>query len=159
MIGLKHDIDETKPVPRVVAINRSSIKGVPKQTVDFGEFIVDFGLKDDAHGGKGHRQVSLLGQESIDSMCELGIAGLGPGTFAENITTENIVLYQLKPGDVLQIGDTVLKVTQIGKKCHQGCAIFRQTGKCVMPREGIFAKVVRGGKIYPGDKITVSENH
>lgn len=158
MMEPKLDNDGIKPVPRVVAINRSDIKGVPKKTMAFGEFIADFGLKDDAHGGKGHRQVSLLGRESIDSMSRLGIPGLGPGTFAENITTENILLYRLEPGNILKIGATVLEVTQIGKECHQGCTIFQQTGKCVMPHEGIFAKVVHGGMIYPGDKITIIEN-
>jgi MOSC domain-containing protein YiiM len=157
-MGSMLDNGEKQPVPRVVAVNRSSGKGVPKQTVAFGELITDYGLKDDAHAGKGHRQVSLLGMESINRMSGLGITGLGPGTFAENITTENIVLFKLKPGSILKIGTAVLEVTQIGKECHQGCAIYQQTGKCVMPREGIFAKVVHGGRIAPGTAIEVIGN-
>jgi MOSC domain-containing protein YiiM len=131
----------------VLAINISEKKGVPKKTIDQGEFIVDFGLKGDAHGGNWHRQVSLLGQESIDKMTAIGIKGLCSGKFAENITTEGIVLYELPVGTRLNIGDVLFEVTQIGKECHQKCAIFKLVGNCVMPKEGIFAKVLKAGII------------
>ncbi|HEX2945500.1 MAG TPA: MOSC domain-containing protein [Clostridia bacterium] len=139
----------------VLAINISEKKGVPKKTIDQGEFIVDFGLKGDAHGGNWHRQVSLLGQESIDKMTAIGIKGLCSGKFAENITTEGIVLYELPVGTRLNIGDVLFEVTQIGKECHQKCAIFKLVGNCVMPKEGIFAKVLKGGIIKKGDKIEI----
>jgi len=140
---------------KVVAINISEKKGVPKTPIDEGEFIVDFGLKGDAHGGNWHRQVSLLGKESIDKVAALGIKGLCTGKFAENITTEGIELYSLPVGTKLKIGEVVLEVTQIGKECHQKCAIFRKVGNCVMPKEGIFAKVLKSGVIRKGDDIEV----
>lgn len=140
---------------RVIAINISEKKGVPKTTTEQGEFIEDFGLKGDAHAGSGIRQVSLLGQESIDKIKALGVKGLCTGKFAENITTEGIVLYELKIGTRFKIRDVVFEVTQIGKECHQKCAIFRQVGDCVMPREGIFARILKGGVIRAGDEILV----
>lgn len=140
---------------KVLAINISEKKGVPKKTIEKGEFIVDFGLKGDAHGGNWHRQVSLLGQESIDKVAALGIKGLCTGKFAENITTEGIELYTLPIGALLKISDVILEVTQIGKECHQKCAIFQLVGDCVMPKEGIFAKVIKGGIIKKGDSIEV----
>lgn len=141
--------------PRVVAINTSDKKGIPKESIASGEFLVDFGLKGDAHGGNWHRQVSFLAQESIDRMTALGVSGLTPGKFAENITTENLVLYELKIGNRLRIGDVIFEVTQIGKECHQKCAIFHQVGECAMPNEGIFARVLQGGVIKPGMAIQV----
>lgn len=140
---------------KVLAINISEKKGVPKKTIEEGEFIVDFGLKGDAHGGNWHRQVSLLGQESIDKVAALEIKGLCTGKFAENITTEGIELYTLPIGALLKISDVILEVTQIGKECHQKCAIFQLVGDCVMPKEGIFAKVIKGGIIKKGDSIEV----
>lgn len=140
---------------KVLAINISEKKGVPKKTIEEGEFIVDFGLKGDAHGGNWHRQVSLLGQESIDKVAALEIKGLCTGKFAENITTEGIELYNLPIGALLKISDVILEVTQIGKECHQKCAIFQLVGDCVMPKEGIFAKVIKGGIIKKGDSIEV----
>jgi len=140
---------------RVLAINISEKKGVPKTAISEGEFIVDFGLKGDAHGGNWHRQVSFLGQESIDKVTAQGIEGLCTGKFAENITTEGIILYELPIGTKVQIADVIFEVTQIGKECHQKCAIFHQVGECVMPKEGIFAKVLRGGIIKAGDEINI----
>lgn len=140
---------------QVIGINISEKKGVPKTTIDEGEFIVDFGLKGDAHGGNWHRQVSFLGQESIDKMTELGIKGLCTGKFAENITTKGITLYTLPIGTRLTIGEVEFEVTQIGKECHQKCAIYHQVGDCIMPKEGIFAKVIRGGKVKKGDRIDI----
>ncbi|HEX3030599.1 MAG TPA: MOSC domain-containing protein [Clostridia bacterium] len=142
---------------RVVAINISEKKGVPKTTIDMGEFVENFGLKGDAHGGDWHRQVSLLGQESIDKVKALGVKGLCTGKFAENITTEGIELYSLPIGTMLDINGVILEVTQIGKECHQKCAIFRLVGDCVMPKEGIFARVVKGGVIKKDDNIKVLE--
>lgn len=140
---------------RVVAINISEKKGVPKKTIDEGEFIENFGLKGDAHGGNWHRQVSFLGVESIERMKELGIKGLCTGKFAENITTEGIVLYALDIGTMFTIGDVLFEVTQIGKECHQKCAIYHQVGDCVMPKEGIFAKVLKGGIVKSADEIVI----
>lgn len=144
-------------IPWVVAINISKMKGVPKAPITSAEFITEFGLKGDAHGGSWHRQVSLLAQESIDRMASLGVPGLTPGRFAENITTQNLALHQLKIGTKLTIGDVVLEVTQIGKECHRHCAIYHQVGKCAMPTEGIFARVLQGGTITPGMTIRVLE--
>ena len=138
---------------KVIAINISNKKGVIKKPVDVGIFIEDFGLENDAHAGKWHRQVSLLGQESVDKIKRMGIDTLVPGIFAENITTEGIVLYELPIGSQLKIGETLHEVTQIGKECHHGCEIFHKVGDCVMPREGVFTKVLKGGKVYPNDSI------
>lgn len=138
---------------KVLSVNISEKKGVIKKPVN--EIIItEKGVKDDAHAGDWHRQVSLLAKESIDKFEEVLGRKLEFGEFAENITTEGITLYTMKPGDKLNIGDVELEVTQIGKKCHgDGCAIFSQVGKCVMPKEGIFAKVLKTGKIKPEDEI------
>lgn len=140
---------------KVIAISISEKKGVPKENIPTGNFIEDFGLEGDAHAGKWHRQVSLLGVESINKMKELGIEGLCSGKFAENITTEGINLYNLPVGTKMRIGDTVHEVTQIGKECHSGCAIFQEIGQCIMPKEGIFTKVVEGGEIKVNDEISI----
>ena len=142
----------------VLAVNISEKKGVIKTPIDVGIFKEDHGLFGDAHAGNWHRQVSLLGDESIDKIRAMGIDGLCTGKFAENITTKGIVLYELPVGTKLKIGNTIQEVTQIGKKCHNGCAIKSQVGDCVMPREGIFTKVLEGGEIRPGDKIEVIED-
>lgn len=142
---------------KVIVISRSTKKGVPKENIPEGKFVVDFGLEGDAHGGNWHRQVSFLGQESIDKMNALGIKGLCSGNFAENITTQGIQLYELPVGTKFQIADVIFEVTQIGKECHQHCAIYKKIGDCIMPKEGIFAKVLRGGTIVPGDEITLLE--
>ncbi len=138
---------------KVVAVNISDVKGVPKNTVEIGELVAGHGLKGDAHAGNWHRQVSLLGVESIEKMQVSGIKGPGAGSFAENITTEGIELFSLPVGTRLAIGDTLLEVTQIGKECHNKCAIYHQAGQCVMPREGIFARVLKGGLIQAGDEV------
>jgi MOSC domain-containing protein YiiM len=141
---------------KVVAINISRKKGVPKEPIEQGRLIEDYGLENDAHAGKWHRQVSLLAQESIDKMKALCVEGLCTGKFAENITTEGIALHQLAVGSRIRLGgQAVLELSQIGKECHLGCAIFNQVGKCIMPTEGIFARVIKGGVIKPGDVITV----
>ncbi|NTW71608.1 MAG: MOSC domain-containing protein [Eubacteriaceae bacterium] len=138
---------------KVTAVNISDRKGVIKHPIPVGEFVVDFGIKGDAHGGNWHRQVSLLGQESIDKMTAMGVEGLDPGKFAENLTTEGIELFTLPVGTKMDINGVLLEVTQIGKECHIGCAIKNQVGDCIMPREGIFVKVLKGGEIKAGDEI------
>ncbi len=140
---------------KVVAVNISKETGVRKKDVGQGELVPDFGLRDDAHGGPWHRQVSLLAMESIRKMVEKGLK-VGPGDFAENICTEGLDLAELPIGTRLRIGPvSLLEVTQIGKVCHTRCAIFYQAGDCVMPREGIFCRVLQGGEIKAGDLIDV----
>ena len=140
---------------KVLAVNISHEKGVVKTTINEGVFIENHGLEDDAHAGEWHRQVSLLGQESVNKIKALGIENLEAGIFAENILTEGIILYELPIGTQLKIGETIHEVTQIGKKCHHGCEIFQKVGDCVMPREGIFTRVIKGGIVQAGDEIEV----
>ncbi|ETA79402.1 MOSC domain-containing protein [Youngiibacter fragilis] len=140
---------------RVVAVNISDRKGVIKTPVEMGEFEIDLGMKGDAHSGNWHRQVSLLAQESIDKMSAKGILELTSGKFAENLTTEGIELFTLPVGTRLEIGEVLMEVTQIGKECHRGCQIMKMVGDCIMPREGIFAKILRNGVIRPGDEISL----
>ncbi len=140
---------------KVTAINISEKKGVIKTPIDKGYFKVDHGLEGDAHAGNWHRQVSLLSQESIDKMTAQGAKDLTPGKFAENLTIEGIVLFELPIGTKLKVGEVLMEVTQIGKECHTGCAIRQQVGDCVMPREGIFTKILEPGWIYSGDEIEI----
>lgn len=140
---------------KVLSINISDRKGVVKTPMEEGIFLEAWGLKDDAHSGPWHRQVSLLGIESFAKMTAQGVEGLVPGIFAENITTEGLVLYELPIGTKLGIGKTIHEVTQIGKECHTGCEIAQKVGKCVMPKEGIFTKVIKGGTIKIGDVIEI----
>jgi len=140
---------------KVLAVNISEKKGVFKKPIEQGEFKIDHGLAGDAHAGSWHRQVSLLGIESINKMKALGIEGLCAGKFAENLTTEGIELWKLPVGTRLKIGETEQEVTQIGKECHVKCEIFQKIGSCIMPTEGIFTKVLKGGIIKPGDEIEV----
>lgn len=137
----------------VEGINISHEKGTMKQPIPNGEFKVDHGLVGDAHAGNWHRQISLLGVESIDKMIALGAKDLTYGNFAENLTTKGVILFELPVGTKLQIGDTLHEVTQIGKKCHKGCEIQALVGDCVMPREGIFTKILKSGTIEVGDSI------
>ncbi len=144
-------------VGRVVSVNLSERKTVRKQPVDSGMLVLDRGFEGDAHAGDWHRQVSLLAQESIDTMVAKGL-DVGPGDFAENITTSGIDLVHLPIGAVVEVGDEVsLEVSQIGKECHTKCAIYYQAGDCVMPREGIFAVVRRAGAVSVGDEIRVRD--
>jgi MOSC domain-containing protein YiiM len=142
---------------KVVSINVSDKKGVVKNPVKIGVFRQDHGIEGDAHGGKWHRQVSLLAQESIDYAMEKDGLDLKPGMFAENITTEGVVLHELPVGTKMRIGETLQEVTQIGKECHSKCQIFYQTGDCVMPREGIFTAILKGGTVEVGDAIEIIE--
>ena len=142
---------------KVTAVNISEKKGVIKHPIDKGFFKVNHGLEGHAHAGNWHRQVSFLGEESIDKMRATGVEGLCSGKFAENLTTEGIILYELPVGTKLKIAEVVLEVTQIGKECHGGCEIRKLVGDCVMPREGIFGKVLEEGYIKAGDEIIVGE--
>ncbi|MCC5912159.1 MAG: MOSC domain-containing protein [Clostridiaceae bacterium] len=142
---------------KVVAINISTKKGEKKIPVDKAVFIENFGIEGDAHAADWHRQVSLLGKESADKMRAAGLPDIKDGDFAENITTEGIDLNKLPIGTKLKIGPTLQEVTQIGKECHQRCAIFHQVGDCVMPKEGIFTKVLKGGEVMAGDIIEIVE--
>jgi MOSC domain-containing protein YiiM len=139
---------------QVVAVCISDNKGERKTPVDSVELRENHGIVGDAHAGDWHRQVSLLASESIDKMRVLGL-DVDSGDFAENITTSGIELVSLPVGTRLQIGETLLEVTQIGKECHTRCAIFYQAGDCVMPKEGIFARVITGGVIRPGDEVEI----
>ena len=140
---------------KIVEVSISDRKGVRKENVPSALLIPEHGIEKDAHAGKWHRQVSLLARESIDKMIEKGL-DVGPGDFAENITTEGIELTSLPVGTQLRLGgESLVEVTQIGKVCHEHCAIYYQAGDCVMPREGIFVKVLKGGTIKPGDAITL----
>lgn len=143
----------SEAIGKVIAINISKEKGVIKESIPVGLFEAEHGLVGDAHAGKWHRQVSLLAQESIDKMTRIGIEGLCSGKFAENITTQGLELHTLPVGTRLIIGKTIQEITQIGKECHSGCAIKLQVGQCIMPKEGIFTRVIEGGEIKPGDNI------
>lgn len=138
----------------VVAVCISEKKGTVKHPVDEIELKVEHGIVGDAHAGNWHRQVSLLADESVEKMREK-FPTIPVGAFAENILTEGVCLYELPVGTKLQVGETLLEVTQIGKECHADCAIRQQVGDCVMPREGIFTIVLKGGTVRPGDRLTV----
>ena len=138
----------------VIAVCTSEKTGMKKKTIPEGCLVRNFGIKDDAHAdSKTHRQVSLLAMESIMKMQKMGLK-VSEGDFAENITTKGIDLLSMPVGTKIEIGmDAVLEITQHGKKCHSKCEIYRQAGTCIMPTEGIFAKVLQGGIIKKGDKI------
>lgn len=138
---------------KIISINISTRKGEKKTSVQSAVLKENFGIVGDAHAGDWHRQVSLLAIESVDKMRGKGME-LHPGDFAENLTIEGIDLKGLKIGQRLRIGsEIILEITQIGKECHNDCAIKQQVGDCVMPREGVFTKVIKGGEIKTGDKI------
>ena len=143
---------------KVVAVCTSKKKGIRKQSIAEGQFKEEHGLVGDAHAGVvPNRQVSLLALESIDKMRGLGLE-LHPGDFAENITIEGMDICKLPVGTRLSIGeDVLLEISQIGKECHTACAIRRQVGQCIMPKEGVFARVLKGGRIRPGDKVSIGE--
>ena len=143
---------------KIIAVSVSDKKGARKINVESAELKEDFGIIGDVHAGTKNRQVSLLAEESIDKMRNKGLT-LKSGDFAENITTSGIDLLSLNLGDKLKIGENVvLEISQIGKECHTRCAIHYQAGDCVMPTDGIFVKVIKGGIIKPNDDIEVIEN-
>ena len=140
---------------KVLAVNISEEKGTRKTNIQSCALLKDFGLKGDAHGGPWHRQVSLLANESIEKMKAMGL-DVSYGDFAENITTEGLDLVHLPIGTEIRIGNSaLLRLTQIGKECHERCAIYYQAGDCVMPREGIFAEVLKEGEVKVGDEIII----
>ena len=143
---------------KVVAVCVSEKKGTPKKDVGSGVLEVDWGLQGDAHAGKWHRQVSLLAWESIEKMRAKGL-NVKEGSFAENITTESVELHTLPVGTRMRLGSALVEVTQIGKICHDRCAIYHLAGDCVMPREGIFVKVLEPGEIKTGDTIEVLDEN
>ena len=141
----------------VMAVCISEKKGTQKKNVHEALFIEDFGLEKDAHAGKWHRQVSLLSYDKIQAFREKG-AEVEDGAFGENLVVEGIDFRTLPVGTRLICGDVVLEMTQIGKECHHGCQIFQKMGECIMPREGVFARVIRGGKIRVGDEMQVTDH-
>lgn len=146
---------------RIFSINLSREKGTPKSPVEEAVLVENLGIEGDAHAEPGVRQVSLLSLESIERARQALVERareasivLEPGVFAENLTTEGIDLSRLAPGSLVKVGRGVLlRVSQIGKACHQGCTIFRQVGDCIMPRQGIFCEVLRGGRVRKGDIV------
>lgn len=140
---------------KVVSVNISEKKGTIKLPVEKIDLKVGLGIEGDAHAGDWHRQISLLDLSSFDKMHNNASVELKPGIFAENITTEGIDLWALPVGTRLEIGETLLEITQIGKECHRHCQVFRQVGDCVMPREGIFARVIKEGSIKAGDSLKI----
>jgi MOSC domain-containing protein YiiM len=140
----------------IIAVCRSEKTGTKKEPCGAGIFIEDYGLEGDAHASRGiARQVSLLAEESIKKMMALGLE-LNSGDFAENLTVGGMELFTLPVGTRLKVGaEVVLEISQIGKACHKGCAIFQAVGSCIMPKEGVFARVIRGGKIGEEDPVEI----
>jgi MOSC domain-containing protein YiiM len=143
--------------PAVVSVNVAGEKGMRKAPRDEIVLRVDHGVEGDGHAGPWHRQVSFLALESIEAMRAKGLT-VGPGDFAENVTTRGMAVHELPVGTRLRVGGTLVEVTQIGKECHDRCEIFRQAGDCVMPREGIFARVLEGGVVRAGDPLRLVDD-
>ena len=141
---------------KVLAVCTSAVRGTPKTPQECGRFVVDFGIEGDAHAGHWHRQISLLGAEKIEDFNSRG-ANVTPGAFGENLVVEGFDFRTLPVGSLLRCGDVLLEMTQIGKECHSHCAIHQRMGDCIMPREGVFARVVEGGVIRPGDEMHLVE--
>ena len=143
---------------RVIAVCISKEKGPQKYRIPEGEFIEEWGIKDDAHAGKWHRQVSLLSYDKIQEFRAKG-AEIEDGAFGENLVVEGFDFAKLPVGTKFRCNDVVLEMTQIGKKCHHGCAIFQKMGDCIMPREGVFTRVLHGGVIHEGDELVIIEEN
>lgn len=141
---------------KVIAICISEKRGTQKHCIPEGTFIENFGIENDAHAGDWHRQVSLLSYDKVQDFMERG-ARVGSGDFGENLVVEGIDFKKLPVGTILTCNDVILEMTQIGKECHHHCQIYRQVGDCIMPREGVFAKVIQGGKIQVGSEMIVHE--
>ena len=139
---------------RVIAVCISTKKGTIKHPVPSALLVADHGVEGDVHADGGIRQLSLLARESTEKI-RASLPDIPPGAFAENVLTEGLVLCDLPIGARLAIGSAIIEITQIGKDCHAACEIRRLTGDCVMPREGVFARVIRGGRITAGDRIAV----
>ncbi|MBQ9269970.1 MAG: MOSC domain-containing protein [Oscillospiraceae bacterium] len=142
---------------KVLAVCISEVRGIQKHPVPEAELRAGHGIVGDAHAGPWHRQVSLLGCDSVQKLQERITMKLKPGDFAENILVEGMTVYQLPVGAKLHLGTALVEVTQIGKECHADCAIRRQAGDCVMPREGIFVRVLQDGTVKPGDELRMAE--
>ena len=142
---------------KVLAICISKHKGTLKNEVSEANFIEEFGIEGDAHAGKWHRQVSLLAFEKIDDFRNKG-GNVDFGAFGENLVVDEIELHKLPVGQQLQVGEVLLEVTQIGKECHDKCAIYYQVGECIMPKNGIFTRVLKGGKVKVGDQCTLIDS-
>ncbi len=138
----------------VKAICISEARGTEKHPIPVGYFKEGFGIENDAHGGNWHRQVSLLSYDRVKEFNERG-ANVGDGAFGENLIVEGLDFRKLPVGTLLYAGDVQLRMTQIGKECHSHCAIYQRMGECIMPREGVFAEVIKGGEIRPGDEMRV----
>jgi MOSC domain-containing protein YiiM len=152
---MKQDSNRENLTGRIAAVSVSDRKGVVKHNVDQARLVVEHGLEGDAHAEGGIRQVSLLSLSSIDKMVAVG-ANVKPGDFAENLTVASLEVMHLPVGTRLKVGAEVeLEISQIGKTCHHGCAIRKLVGDCVMPREGVFARVLKEGLVKPGDVIEV----
>ena len=141
---------------KVLAVCISEKKGTAKQNVGSAKFIADWGIENDSHAGKWHRQVSLLSAEKIDDFRARG-AEVSDGAFGENLVVSGFDFRALPLGTRFKCNDVVLELTQIGKECHSGCAIYQKMGECIMPREGVFTRVLRGGVISAGDGLTIME--
>ena len=141
---------------KVRAVCVSSARGTEKENVESANFAAEHGIQGDAHAGTWHRQVSLLSQDKIDAFNERGAEVL-PGAFGENLVVEGFDFRSLSVGTLLRCGDVLLEITQIGKECHAHCAIYHKMGDCIMPREGVFCRVIEGGVIKPGDTIDIVE--
>ena len=139
---------------KVIAICTSPAKGTQKTRIEEGTFIEDFGLEGDAHAGKWHRHVSLLSFDKIEDFRARG-AEVEDGAFGENLVVQGIDFATLPIGTKFGCNDVVLELTQIGKECHSGCAIFKKMGECIMPKQGVFTRVLHGGVIHPGDELTI----
>ncbi len=149
------EASQTENNGTIVALSISRARGTKKYNVDAATLIGSLGLAGDAHAGRWHRQVSLLAEESIAKVRARGL-DVAPGDFAENITTRGIRLWELEEGARLKLGEhAVLEVTQVGKRCHTRCEIYHRLGDCVMPKEGLFARVLSGGEVRPGSPIRV----
>ena len=142
---------------KVLAICISKHKGTLKNEVSEANFIEEFGIEGDAHAGKWHRQVSLLALEKIEDFRSKG-GNVDFGAFGENLVVDGIELHKLPVGQQLQVGEVLLEVTQIGKECHDKCAIYYQVGECIMPKNGIFTRVLKGGKVKVGDQCTLIDS-
>ncbi len=139
---------------KVISTNISEIRGIQKHNVGKVKLIEDYGIENDAHAGKWHRQVSLLSHEKIEAFRAKG-AEVKDGAFGENIVVSGIDFKSLPIGTRFQCNDVILEMTQIGKECHHGCEIFQKMGECIMPKEGVFAKIIKGGEIAVGDEMTI----
>lgn len=139
---------------KVISVNISEIRGIQKHNVGKAKLIEDYGIENDAHAGKWHRQVSLLSHEKIEAFRAKG-AEVKDGAFGENIVISGIDFKTLPIGTRFKCNDVILEMTQIGKECHHGCEIFQKMGECIMPKEGVFAKIIQGGEIAVGDEMTI----